>query len=168
VSDEAIFCARCGAAGQKVESYCRSCGEWLADPSPAWHPRAKLRRLSPERKRLKVRILQLLSALAAGAAGFIALTVRDGSDPDLLTVAALLCFLVVAWQAVGFLIGLSIEGKRDRGSAEGGQALPAAAQGDARSALKAADTADLVRPQSVTENTTALLDPVPAKKAGKK
>ena len=35
VSEAAIFCARCGAAGQKVESYCRSCGEWLPDPAPA-------------------------------------------------------------------------------------------------------------------------------------
>ena len=39
MSDAAIFCARCGAPGQKVEAYCRSCGEWLPDPEVEWHPR---------------------------------------------------------------------------------------------------------------------------------
>jgi hypothetical protein len=43
-----------------------------------------------------------------------------------------------------------------------GAAFPAA-QGNARSALNAADTEDFVRPPSVTENTTALLDPAPVK-----
>jgi hypothetical protein len=167
VSDAAIFCARCGAAGQKVESYCRSCGEWLPDPTVTWHPRGRLRGLSPERKQRRIHTLQLLSALAALAAALITLAVHLGLHPDMLVVPILLCFVVVAWQGVAFLIGRSIRGMRSQGSAEGGAALPASKVG-ARSALNAADTGGLVRPPSVTENTTALLDPVPSKKGGQK
>lgn len=162
-----IFCARCGAAGQQVESYCRSCGEWLHNPTAARTPRGRLRGLSPERKWRRVRTLELLSALAAAAAAGIAFAVRGGADPDLLIVSMLLCLVVVAWQAVAFFIGRSLQVGRSRGAAEGGTALPAA-QGGVRSALNAALTGDLVRPPSVTENTTALLDPVPVQKGGKK
>ena len=166
MSEAAIFCAKCGAAGQKVESYCRSCGEWLPDPAVAWHPRGRLRGLSPERKQRRIRTLEILSALAAAAAAVITLAVHFGLHPDMLVVTILLCFVVVAWQAVAFFIGRSIQGKRGEGTGEGGPALPAA-QGSARPALDAADTRGLVRPPSVTENTTALLDPVPVKKGGK-
>lgn len=166
MSDTTIFCARCGAGGQKVESYCRSCGEWLPDPAAAWHPRGRLRGLSPERKQRRMRALEILSALAAAVAALIALSVRSGSHPNLLIVAALLCFVVVAWQVVTFFIGRSIQGRRGQESAGVGPALPAA-QGGERPVLGAADTGDMVRPPSVTENTTALLDPVPAKKGGK-
>jgi len=161
-----IFCARCGAAGQKVETYCRSCGEWLPNPSVAWHPRGRLRGLSPERKQRRIHTLELLSALAAVAAATIALAVRAGADLDLLILTALLCLLVVTWQGVAFFIGRSIRGRRGKEAAGGGPSLPAA-QGEARPALGAADTGDLVRPPSVTESTTALLDPVPLKKGRK-
>lgn len=167
MSDAAIFCVRCGAAGQKVESYCRSCGEWLPDPAAAWHPRGRLRGLSPERKQRRIRTLEILSALAAAAAALVTLAVHFGLHPDMLVVTILLCFVVVAWQGVAFFIGRSIQGTRGQGSAEGGPALPLA-QGGTRPALNAADTGNLVRPSSVTENTTALLDPVPVKKGGKK
>jgi len=168
VSEAPIFCARCGAAGQKVESYCRSCGEWLPDPAPAWHPRGRLRGLSPERKQRRIHTLQLLSALAAAAAALITLAVHLGLHPDMLVVSILLCFVVVAWQGVAFFIGRSIQGARGQGPAEGGPALPAEQQGEARPALNAGDTGGLIRPASVTENTTALLDPAPLKKGGMK
>ncbi len=167
MSHAAIFCARCGAAGQKVESYCRSCGEWLPDPAAAAHLPGRLRGLSPERKQRRIHTLQLLSALAALAAAVITLAVHLGLHPDMLVVSILLCFLVVAWQGVAFFIGRSIRGLRSQGPAEGEPALPAA-QGGARTALNTADTRDLVRPPSVTENTTAILDRVPLKKGGNK
>jgi hypothetical protein len=163
MSDAAIFCARCGAAGQKVESYCRSCGEWLPDPAPAGRRPGRLRGLSPELKQRRIYVLQFLSALAALAAASITLAVHFGLHPDLLVVTILLCFIVVAWQVVAFFIGRSIQGRRNQETTGGGPALPAAHGGE-RPALGPADTGDLVRPPSVTESTTALLDPVPVKK----
>jgi hypothetical protein len=124
-----------------------------------------LRGLSPERKWRRIRTLEVLSALAAAAAAVIAFAVRGGADLDLLIVSILLCFVVVAWQAVAFFIGRSIQGGRSRGATEGGPALPAA-QGRARPALNAADTGGLVRPPSVTENTTELLEPGRVRRGG--
>ena len=167
MSDAAIFCSKCGAPGQKIESYCRSCGEWLPDPTAAWHPRGRLRQLSPERKQRRMRVLELISAVAAALAGVITLAVLSGADFELLIVPMVLCFLIVGWQAVAFFLGRSIQGRRSQGETEGGPTLPTA-QAGARSALNTADTSDLVRPPSVTENTTALLDPAPLKKGGKR
>jgi hypothetical protein len=166
MSGAALFCSKCGAPGQRVESYCRNCGEWLPDPAAALTPRGRLRRLSPERKQRRMRLLELLSAIAALVSGFITLAVLSGADFELLVVPMILSFVVVGWQTVAFFMGRSIQGRRGQDSAEGGPALPIA-QADVRSALNPADTRDLVRPPSVTENTTALLDPAPVKKGRK-
>ncbi|HEX6624846.1 MAG TPA: hypothetical protein VF064_14135 [Pyrinomonadaceae bacterium] len=112
-------------------------------------------------------LLQLLSALAAAAAALITLAVHFGAHPDLLRATILLCLVVVVWQGVAFVLGRGTQGRRGQESDGGSQALPAR-QGAAPPALNAADTEDLVRPPSVTENTTALLDPVPAKKGGER
>ena len=162
-----IFCPRCGAPGQRVESYCRSCGEWLLDPSAAMTPRGRMRRLSPDRKQLRMRALELLSAVAALVSGLLTLAVLTGASLELLVVAMILCFAVVGWQTVAFFMGRSIQGRRGQEPAEGGHPLPAS-QAGARSALNAADTRDMVRPPSVTENTTTLLDPVSVKKGEQK
>ena len=163
----AIFCPRCGAPGQRVESYCRSCGEWLPDPSAAMTPRGQLRRLSPKRKQRRMRALELLSAAAALVAGLLTLSVLTGADLERLVPAMILCFVVVGWQMVAFFMGRSIQRRQNQTSAEGDPALPTA-QAGVRPVLTAADTRGLVRPPSVTENTTALLDSTPVKKGGKK
>ena len=80
MSNEAIFCSKCGAPGQRVESYCRSCGGWLPDPSAAMTPRGRLRRLSPERKQRRMRALELLSAVAALVSGLLTLAVLSGAS----------------------------------------------------------------------------------------
>lgn len=163
MSNEAVFCSKCGSAGQRVESYCRSCGEWLADPAAAMTPRGRLRRMSPERKQRRMRLLELLSAVAALVSGLITLTVLTGSDLGLLVIPTLLCFAVVGWQMVAFFMGRSIQRRQGQGPAEGGRTLPTP-QAEVWPALNAADTRDLVRPPSVTEHTTVLLDRVPPKK----
>lgn len=162
-----IFCSRCGAPGQRVESYCRSCGGWLPDPSAALTPRGRLRRLSPERKQRRMRALELLSAAAALGAGLLTLRVLSGASLELLVVSAMLSFAVVAWQMVTFLMGRSLQQRQGQAAAEDGPALPTA-QAEARPVLNAADTRDLVPPPSVTENTTALLDLSPVNKTSKK
>lgn len=167
MSDATIFCARCGASGQKTEAYCRSCGEWLPDPAAGRLGPGRLRGVSPEGKQRRIYLLQLLSALAAAAAGLLTLAVLFGAHRDVLLIPTLLCFVVVAWQVVASFLGRSIQARRSQELAGGNTTLPAA-QGQARPALGAAETADLIRPPSVTENTTALLDRVPARKERKK
>jgi hypothetical protein len=114
-----------------------------------------------------MRLLELLSALAALVAGLLTLSVLTGAGLERLVVAMLLCFAVVGWQMVTFFMGRSIQGRGGQEPGDGGPTQPAA-QAGAPPSLNAADTRDLVRPPSVTDNTTALLDPVPVKKSGKK
>lgn len=159
-----IFCLKCGAGGQRVESYCRNCGEWLPDPAAAMTPRGRLRRLSPERKQRRMRVLELLSAVAALVAGLLTLAVLTGADLELLVLPLILCFAVVGWQVVAFFMGRSIQVRRVQESVEGEQRLSSARAG----ALNAADTRGLVRPPSVTENTTALLDSAPPEQGGRR
>lgn len=123
--------------------------------------------MSPERKQRRMRLLELLSASAALVAGLLTLAVLSGASLELLVVAMTLCFAVVGWQMVTFFMGRSIQKRRHQQAAEGDPPLPAA-QAGGRPTLNAADTRDLVRPPSVTENTTALLDPVPAKEGRRK
>ena len=166
MSGTTIFCSNCGASGQRVESYCRSCGEWLPDPAASGRRRGRLRRLSPERKQRRMRALELLSAAAALVAGLLILAVLTGADLELLVPAMILCFVVVGWQMVTFFMGRSIQRRQNQTAAEGDLTLPTA-QAGARPVLNAADTRGLVPTPSVTENTTALLDPVPARKGGR-
>jgi hypothetical protein len=161
-----IFCSRCGAPGQTVESYCRSCGGWLPDPAAAMTPRGRLRHLSPERKQRRMRLLELLSAAAALVSALTTLAVLTGADVGLLVIPLFLCFAVVGWQLVTFFMGRSIQRRQNPAAAEGGRTPPTTPAG-ARPALNAADTRDLVPPSSVTEHTTSLLDPVPAKRGGR-
>jgi hypothetical protein len=110
-----------------------------------------------------MRALELLSATAALASGLLMLAVHSGASLELLVVAMILCFAIVGWQMVTFFMGRSIQARRVQESVEGGATLPAARDG-APPTLNAADTRDLVQPPSVTENTTALLESIPAKK----
>src|SRR5919205_767054 len=103
-----IFCPRCGAPGQRVESYCRSCGEWLPDPAAALTPRGRMRRMSPERKQRRMRALELLSAAAAFASGVMTLAVFHGAGHEFLFVPVILCFAIFAWQLVAFFMGRSL------------------------------------------------------------
>lgn len=149
-----------------VESYCRSCGEWLPDPAAAMTPRGRLRRMSPERKHRRMRALELLSAAAALVSGLLTLAVLSGADLEFLVVPIILCFAVVGWQVVTFFMGRSIQRRQGQEASESGPALSATQPGT-RPVLNAADTRDIVCPPSVTENTTALLKSVPAKKGGR-
>ena len=110
-----------------------------------------------------MRALELLSAAAALVSGLLTLAVLTGASLELLVVAMVLCFAVVGWQMVTFFMGRSIQARRGPEAVEEGATLTAARAG-ARPTLNAADTRDLVRPPSVTENTTALLDTAPAKR----
>lgn len=113
-----------------------------------------------------MRALELLSAAAALISGIVTASVHGGAGRELLIIPIILCFAVAAWQVVAFFLGNSLQGRRTRRADEGGPKLPAA-HGGSRPTLDAADTRDLVPPPSVTENTTVLLDHIPAKKGGR-
>ena len=154
-----MFCPKCGAADQTTDSYCKRCGEWLPDTSRLGRRRGRLRMRTPEQRNQKMRILEAMSFLAALSAAFIIAAFFSGKlEKPALTISLDLCVVTAMFQIVNFIIGRSLQTrlKQGREELEKEDALKAT---DERFQLKQADTSNLVQPASVTESTTALLEP---------
>jgi len=161
-----MFCPHCGAGEQNVDSYCKRCGEWLPDTSHLGRRRGRLTARTPEQRNQKMRILEAASFLAALASAFIIGAFFSGKvEKSALMIALDLSVMTAAFQVVNFIIGRSLQKrlKQGREEAERDGALQAASE---RFRLKQADTSSLVQPASVTENTTAILEPAARRERG--
>ena len=154
-----MFCSKCGADGQRAESYCKRCGEWLPDLDTIRRP-ALFRKRTREEKIRKMRVLEAVSAgLSLTAGGIISAVLVAGSDTQLLYLAVLCCVVVGIYQMVNFYLGYKLQQRIDRSRS----GLPDAIEGaqEAFGKLNAADTTPFVNRASVVENTTELLEPLP-------
>lgn len=159
-----MFCSKCGAADQTADSYCRQCGEWVADPN---RRRGRFGRSSRESKITKMRVLQLVSAgLSLASAIMILVYLKNDGDKQLLRIAVMCGFLVAIYQTISLIIGNKVltPTKKDHEDKTEHIKPLAAVQPNV---LNAADTGEFVSPGSVIENTTELLEPVPRYKAPK-
>jgi hypothetical protein len=159
---KSMFCPKCGAGDQAGDSYCKRCGEWLPDMDELAKPRLFRRRTRDEKIR-KMRILEAVSAaLSLTSAGIILSFLLRGGNIQLLFLAAMCGLIVAVYQIVNFYLGYTLQRRIDKSREEGSTTvnLP-----DANRAgqLNSADTFQTAHTQSVTENTTELLDRVPRK-----
>jgi hypothetical protein len=157
-----MFCPKCGAAEQSTDSYCKRCGEWLPDTSHLGRRRGRLRARTPEQRNRRMRILEAASALSAlGAAVLIAAVMAGRLDKPALAIAMDLCIVTAMFQVVTFLIGYSLQKRQKQGRDEVDKSINLES-GKSGGQLNPADTGHLVPPPpSVTESTTALLEPAP-------
>jgi len=149
-----MFCPKCGAADQTPDSYCRQCGEWLPDLSS----RRGLGRFGPstrEHKIRKMRALQLVSVgLSLTSTAIVITSLLKGRDNEILILAAICGFLVAVYQVITMVLGYKVLApKADQNKR--------AVSPDVRT-IGPGNTADLIKPDSVVEGTTRLLDHVPA------
>ena len=161
-----MFCPKCGAADQSVDSYCKRCGEWLPDTSHLGRKRGRLTTRTPEQRNQKMRILEAASFLAALSSAFIIGAYFSGKlEKPALVIALDLSVVTAIFQIVNFIIGRSLQKrlKQGRDDAEKDVALQPASE---RFRLKQANTSNLAQPASVTENTTAILEPIPRRARG--
>lgn len=161
-----MFCPKCGAADQSVDSYCKRCGEWLPDTSHLGRRRGRLTTRTPEQRNRKMRVLEAASFLAALTSAFIIGAYFSGKlEKPALVIALDLSVITAIFQIVNFIIGRSLQKrlKQGRDDAEREVALKPASE---RFQLQQADTSSLVQPASVTENTTAILEPIPRRARG--
>ncbi len=158
-----MFCPKCGNSGQAPDSYCRQCGEWLPDLSSG-HGVGRFRRSSREHKVRKMRVLQFVSIGLSLASTAMIISFLSGSlDKGLLTLAALCGFLVAVYQMITVFIGKSVLAPKS-GQSESAKPQISTTQDVAYEALNPADTGTFIKPDSVVDDTTALLDPVPRSK----
>lgn len=156
-----MFCSKCGAADQSPDSYCRQCGEWIADNS---RRRGRFGRSSREHKIGKMRMLQIVSVGLSLASALIIINFLNGGDAGLLNVAVMCGFLVAAYQIATIIIGRKVLTPNKQDHENQTEYIKPLADIQPN-VLNAADTGEFVTPRSVIENTTELLEPVPLYKA---
>lgn len=108
-----------------------------------------------------MRILEVASAISAFSSAAIILAFLAGAlDRPHLVLALDLCVVTALFQVVNFFIGSSLQKRLKQSREETDKSINLGA-GTVRPQLDRADTSNLAQPSSVTESTTALLDPVP-------
>ena len=155
-----MFCPKCGADAQNVESYCKRCGDWLPDLENLAKSRLFRKSSRPEKIR-KIRIMEALSAGFSLTSAAIIISILAGrSNRQILVVAALLNLLVMVYQIINFYLGYKIQQKKSHSRSEGIEKFETQTEKEVRMLDSASATQFLNNP-SVTENTTELLEPIP-------
>ena len=166
-----MFCPTCGAGDQRADAYCTRCGQWLLDAKSVeghWHPVFRQAKTPEQRMRMMV-VLNALDAVLALASAII-LYMTDagrGGHVSNIHLAALFCYVIAVHQIISLWINLKIQRRLKRARTNSTTAVDPAlsitGETHAPPALNPADAALFtnVRRESVTENTTELLDAVP-------
>ena len=161
-----MYCTECGAENQSPKAYCTRCGEWLP---PKGRSRKGFGGDTPQQSLSTALFMSAISTLAAlfSAIALYATHLGGGAVKWSVFVAAAFCLCIAAWQTSNFFITLRLK-QRLKSSREAPAKTHELNQANAPAALKAADTSAFIHAhQSVTENTTELLDPIPAQQRGR-
>lgn len=167
-----MFCPKCGKDEQSAEAYCRNCGVWLPDLSKP--QKSSFGGDTPVDNVNNTITFNIISAIFAAFVIFAVYSVFFGlGTPIIGTYYAVLMALagafatcILAWQITSVFISLRLRRRISRRKITFQQSNELN-QSPAQNVLPAADTSQIVRPMSVTENTTALLEPIPAKQMNK-
>ena len=155
-----MFCPKCGAGAQSVESYCTLCGEWLPDMG-ALARRQLFRRLTRGEKIAKVRVLEMVSAGLSLTSAVIIIDILAGTgDPQMLPLVAFCCLLVAAYQMVNVYLGYKVRRSVDQSRAEGVREMEAEG-GTGTRTIGGGDGRRLAGAPGGVEHATELLEPVP-------
>ncbi len=164
-----MFCPNCGKAEQAPESYCRSCGQFLADVSGKSYLLNKLLGgQTPETQVTVTMVINLVTALiSALLLGFLngfydAQYARtQESPPPVLYLVYIFLALVTVWQVLSFLIGWRLRSKITSRRAAEVKTAPGIT-GEARTKQLSQDGQEKLErvSTSITEDTTRMLDPL--------
>lgn len=153
-----MFCPGCGADNQTANAYCKRCGDWL--------PTLKRRSSAfggdtPQRNVFTGLFMSALSAVVAlfSAVALYATYIGTGQAKWSIYLAAAFCLCITGWQTSSFVVGLKLW-RRLTQARSGLETDSQLKQATVSPALPPADMSNFVRAQSVTENTTELLQPL--------
>jgi hypothetical protein len=157
-----MFCPNCGTGDQNPKAYCKRCGQWLLDPKSA-------RSHTAQTAEKRMNVIVVFSALS-GAFGLLSALVLFATylgTPQAkwsVYLAGAFGFVIAVYQAISFAYALELRERLKRRRLPSEQA--AVGEGSGVASLGAADTSEFINVQSVTENATERLDPVPLAKHG--
>lgn len=158
-----MFCPSCGRSEQKLDTYCRGCGEFLADSS---NPLSILSRLVGANTTGKQITLSLVINLVTTAVSALLLVFLigyfDGREartlepaPSIVYLVYVFLGLIAAWQLFSFAINLNL---KTRFTSKTETAAPGLDKASASpQALPSADFENVI-PGSVIENKTEILN----------
>lgn len=154
-----MFCMSCGADNQAANAYCKRCGDWLPDV------KRRSSGFGGDTPQQNVFMTLFMSALSAVVALFSAIALYAtylGTDEAKWSIylAAAFCLCIAGWQASSFAVALKLRARLNRGR-ETFKAEPQLESTGIPTALPPADMSNIVRPPSVMENTTELLEARP-------
>jgi len=133
-----MYCSSCGAPEQAPKTYCRHCGKWIGT--------------APPEERITVMIIfNALSAVFAAVAAFVLF--GKSSATWAINLAATFCLIITVYQTLTFFFALDLRRRLKQG-----QTTPSEIEAGKVLELNEADNAASIRPNSVTENTTELLE----------
>ena len=172
-----MFCPNCGKDEQTPDTYCRNCGEFLADFSNKFSLINKVLGISTPEKQVNVNLtINLVTAIASSLllvflnGYFDALYTRTQvSPPPIIYLVYLFLGLVAVWQFLSFIIALNLKSKLSGGksgkiSTDLSANENAISSAQAKEFLPPVDIKNIV-PAGVTENTTKILDKVSRKES---
>jgi hypothetical protein len=140
-----MYCPSCGKSDQNGNSYCRQCGEFLADPK-----QTGFGGITPRQNINSITILGAIGAIVSLLTALLMYYTRF-SIPIVLFIAAAVLLCNTAWHIANIYTARKLASRITRkGAAEGPAALSDPAT---RDLLNPADMSDHIR-ASVTEKTT--------------
>jgi hypothetical protein len=158
-----MFCPKCGKGEQAGDSYCRSCGDYLTDPSNNTSLVSRMLGISNPEKQVKFTLtIDLVTAIVSGLLLVFLMGYFDGNyaktgrpTPPIVYLVYIFLGLVSAWQLLSFTVGTTFRKKLSAGK-------KTAAVVDQKSApqLPPADDENVVA-NSITDQTTRNLEKVP-------
>ena len=153
-----MFCPNCGASDQSPNAYCKRCGEWLADKK-SFSGRGGSK---PEERMTVMLVFNSLSALLAlfSAIALYATYLNTLEAKWSVYVAGACCFVIAIHQMLSFAFALELKLRLKRGHTKDRQAIGSETGGSV-AALRGGETTQFIDGQSVTEQTTELLEAVP-------
>jgi hypothetical protein len=170
-----MFCPNCGKGEQTPDTYCRNCGEFLADFSNKLSLINKVFGVNTPEKQVNVNLtINLITAIVSSLLlvflnGYFDahFTRTHEPTPPIIYFVYLFLGLVAVWQFLSFIINLNLKSKLSGTksgeiSADLSANENAISSAEAKESLPPADIENIV-PASVTENTTKILDKLPRK-----
>ena len=159
-----MFCPNCGNGEQTPDSYCRSCGEFLAGAANSISLMTRILGISNPEKQVKFTLtIDLVTAIVSGFLLFFLMGYFDGayaktgvSAPPIVYLVYVFLGFVTVWQLMSFTVGTAYRKKLTASK----KSAISQDQPDSQGSLPPADVKNVVA-NSVTEQTTRKLDKVP-------
>ena len=165
-----MFCPKCGSADQQSESYCRNCGEFVADYSTNSYLAGKILGGSTPSTQVNVNLaINLLTIFACFLLiGFLnghydALETRTGeATPTVIYLVYGFLLVISVWQIFSLVVGARLRGKLGRKKSnavgESSQTEKTLESIETRKLPPHQEAVPLSMPHSVTEESTKILN----------